>query len=371
MTRVSRAGKIRLYAVLVLVAAAVVGCGIWYFSYYTKSPDYAVERIQEAIEQKNQEMFLRYVDLDAVLDSSIDALLLGVVEFDDQMPAEARAAMMSYLRMFKMPLVTTLKQEILHYVANGEWMQADAEEQSENPLDMNAVLTRTGLSGLQFRQIDYITQDKEAGTAAAGVRVFQTDAAEEFVFDVELVQNEGKGWQVKSIRNFQDFIMLVERTNKKLLVSYLEQTKSIMERHDAAVRNIDLEIREALQKGALGNTATRETLKALMVNKLIPEWESRKAELQVIAPPQAANTLHNLRIKIADLHIAYAQGYAAWMEDKKASTIREAEAKLKQARTLEEEASILARHIAGTREHTPVPDMPSADISEATSARSK
>lgn len=368
MARISRAGKIRLYVVLALVVAAVIGCGIWYFSYYTKSPDYAVERIREAFEKHDQDMFLRYVDLDTVLDSATDALLLGVVEADEQMTSEAKASMMGYMRMFKTPMMMTFKQEILHYVASGGWSKSDAEVQAENPLDNNAVLSRTGLKGIEFRQIDYVTADEDAGTAVAGIRVFQSEIGEEFVFAVELAQDEEKGWQVKSIQNFREFVMLVERSNKKLLIGYLEETQGIMEAHDMEVRDIEREVRETLQKGMLGNAATRETLRKLMVEKLIPAWESRKAALQSIAVPQAAETLHNLRLKIADLQIAYAQGYADWMEDKKASTLRDAEAKLKQARTLEGEAAILARHIAGGRKGQAL-QAPSDSSGEAASER--
>lgn len=349
MARISKAGKIRLYAVLALVTAAVIGCGIWYFSYYTKSPDYAVERIQEAFAEHDQEMFSRYVDLDTLLDSATDALLLGVVQVDEQMSAEARASMMSYMRMFKMPMMMSFKQELLHYVANGDWSKADAEVQAQNPLDNNAVISRTGLKGIEFRQIDYVTEDAEAGTALAGIRVVQSELGEEFVFVVELAQDEEQGWQVKAVQNFQDFVMLVEQSNRKLLRSYLDETQDIMDAHDAAVRDIDQQVRETLQKGALGNAETRDALKKLMVDRLVPEWESRKADLQAIVAPQAAETLHHLRLKIADLQIGYAQGYAEWMSDKKASTLRDAEAKRKQARTLEGEAAILARHIAGAR----------------------
>lgn len=61
--------------------------------------------------------------------------------------------------------------------------------------------------------------------------------------------------------------------------------------------------------------------------------------------PAAAQSLQKLRLKICDLHIAYAQGYADWMTDKKAATLRDAERQLAQARTLEQEEKFLARRV--------------------------
>ena len=98
---------------------------------------------------------------------------------------------------------------------------------------------------------------------------------------------------------------------------------------------------------ALGNDATRQALKELMENTILPDWQARKAELEAIDAPQAAQTLHRLRLHICDLRIDYAEGYAAWMTDKKAATIRDAETKLKQARTLEQEELFLTKRMAG------------------------
>ena len=52
-----------------------------------------------------------------------------------------------------------------------------------------------------------------------------------------------------------------------------------------------------------------------------------------------------IRLKICDCYIAYAKGYAHWMDDKQAATIREAENQLRQAKALEQEEKFLARRV--------------------------
>ena len=123
---------------------------------------------------------------------------------------------------------------------------------------------------------------------------------------------------------------------------YLEVTAPIQERHDKAAKLLETKVSDTLAAGTLGNSNTRASLKKIMLEEVVPEWSQRKADLSGVEVPTAAQTLQRLRIRICDLRIAYAEGYAAWMDDKKAVTIRSADDKLKQARTLEHEADILS-----------------------------
>ena len=100
-----------------------------------------------------------------------------------------------------------------------------------------------------------------------------------------------------------------------------------------------------LASGSLGSQATRDEIKDLMENVIQKDWDERKQELFSVSVPDAAQTLQHLRIRICDLYIDYAKNYALWMTDKKAGTIREADTKLKQAKTLELEASTIARRM--------------------------
>ena len=80
-----------------------------------------------------------------------------------------------------------------------------------------------------------------------------------------------------------------------------------------------------------------------MEQDILTDWQSRREALSAVTPPHTMQSLHQLRLKICDLHIAYAQEYASWMTDKNAATIRSAENKLRQAEVLEVEASFLVQ----------------------------
>ena len=49
----------------------------------------------------------------------------------------------------------------------------------------------------------------------------------------------------------------------------------------------------------------------IMEQDILVDWQERKNELSAVSVPRSMQSLHQLRLKICDLHIAYAQGYAA------------------------------------------------------------
>lgn len=367
----SRQRRIRLFLAIFLLLSAALGCGAWYFFHYTKTPEYAIQKIQDSFEKHDWQMFQKYVDMDALLDSSSETLIQALIDTDRPMSGDAKAAMSGFVQMFKAPLALTLRGEVQRYVENGEWTETSADAaDAKEPLNLDAVLTRLGLKAIHFRKIDYVAADKAAGTARAGVRIYQADAGEEFVFEMKLTQGADKVWRVTEIQNLHEFIAMIAKAHDAVLESYIEKSRAIMEGHGKNVQEIEQEVSSTLQRGSLGSEETRKALKTIMLDKMAADWMARKEELSALAVPPMAETLHRLRLRICDLRIAYALGYAAWMDDKKATTIRDAETKLKQATTLEHEAAAIARHMTGEQASAPPLPRTSQEQSEEAKAGS-
>ena len=150
-----------------------------------------------------------------------------------------------------------------------------------------------------------------------------------------------------AIENYRDYVVMLAKARRSKVDAYLTETASIVAQHETAMREAETQRAEILSAGTLGSSATRQALKDLMEQTILPDWQARKAELEATGVPEAATALHRLRLRICDLYIGYAEGYAAWMSDKKAATIRDAEQKLKQAKTLEQEEKFLTKRIGG------------------------
>lgn len=336
-------------AVLVLIIFCLV-----YFTFNTRSnsPEYAIQLIQESITQHDKTKFDSVVDVDALLDSSYDSFVEGMIDFDKSMPNEVKDSISNFAQLMKVPMTSSMKAAIENYVETGSLEEENNEqnvksESNQNVIAASEILARSGLSKLEFRQVDNIKLDEnDDNKAIAEVRAYQQEAAREFVFDVELVKNDVGDWRVVGIRNFRNFINMVNQTRREQLDKYLDETASIISRHDKTIREAEQKYGSILSIGSLGQNNTRDDLKTLMTDVVKKDWEVRKQELFNVSVPKGAEALQNLRIKICDLSIESADLYAKWMDDKKAVTIKDAEDKRKQAQTLLEEEKILVNRMS-------------------------
>ena len=336
--------RIIAFAVVAAVVAAA-GCW-WYVSYYTRTPEYSIRMVQEAVSQHDKEQLYKYVDVSHVLETASDAMLDGLVQAMVPATGDTREAVSSLTKMFKAPVIMSLQSAVDNYVEQGTWIDKNVDERSmAAAVDADMIVNRIGLPNISFQKLESVAVDFDNGTAVAKVQVRQTEADEDFTLDVELVETDSGIWQVYEITNFKDFIERLQSLRQKHVKAYLEESASLMEQHDTVIAAAEQEIAGLLANGSLGSNATRSQVKAVLENKLIPDWQARKAELEAMEVPDAAGSLHRLRLKICDARIEAAASYAKWMDDKKAATIRASDNSLRMARTLEKDAELLTKQV--------------------------
>mgnify|MGYP005753533845 FL=1 len=337
--------KKRLIALgVVLVLLAAVG-GYWYVDIYTKTPEYTLKMVQEAVSDHNKEKLDKYVAVDHLLDTASDDMLDGLIQAMVPATGDTREAVSNLSRMFKTPVVTSLRTAVMNYVEYGSWTNQKSDDNSVNGLvDADMIVNRIGLPSIEFQKLDSMAVDKEEGTALAKVRVLQTDSNEEFVLDVELCQQEDGLWQVYEIVNFKDFIEKLQNIRQQQVKAYLEESSQLMAQHDAVIAESQQRITAILAGGTLGNDGIRSQVKKVSEEQ-VADWQSRKAELEAMEVPDAAGSLHRLRLKICDARIEAAANYAKWMDDKKAATIRASDNSMKIAKTLEKDAELLTKQV--------------------------
>ena len=333
---------IALGVVLVLLAAAG---GYWYVDIYTKTPEYTLKMVQEAVSDHNKEKLDKYVAVDHLLDTASDDMLDGLIQAMVPATGDTREAVSNLSRMFKTPVVTSLRTAVMNYVEYGSWINQKSDDNSVNDLvDADMIVNRIGLPSIEFQKLDSMAVDKEDGTALAKVRVLQTDSNEEFVLDVELCQQQDGLWQVYEIVNFKDFIEKLQNIRQQQVKTYLEESSQLMAQHDAVIAESQQKITAILAGGALGNDSIRSQVKKVSEEQ-VADWQSRKTELEAMEVPDAAGSLHRLRLKICDAHIEASANYAKWMDDKKAATIRASDNSMKIAKTLEKDAELLTKQV--------------------------
>ena len=325
----------------IIAAAAVivifVGSGLaYYFSVYAATPEYAVRQIENAVAKHDVALFNRYVNLDSIALEGYDDFTAGLLTTQNSQSAEVLTIIRDFGRIIKNPLMSGFKTAVTDFVETGSW---ESSSLKEDGIDTDELVSRLGLSDFSVKEIKNIVKSDELHAAGEIVLCNKNDAAE-FTLNVVFVRDSGD-WRLNGITNIREYILFVNNLRRQKLAAYLDESDKIISKHDEIIRNADFEFQRILSRGSLGKDATRAELKMLTEETVAEDWKERKADLSALSVPGEAVNLQRLRLRICDLHISYAEGYAQWMSDKKVATIRAAEGELKQARTLEGEAEFL------------------------------
>ena len=229
--------------------------GAWYFGHYTKTPDYALQQIDQALEKKDVARFAEYVDVDGVLDSSYDDFMNGILDTEQPLDEEARAAVGSFAQMVRAPLLASFRQAIMTHVETGNWPAEEEGRDVSGLLGGSDVLERAGLKGTTIQGIDRVEKESQSEAAVAFVRVYSEEADDTFVLRVCLRSGENGRYRVVSVDNFRDYLAMIGRVRRAQLAKYLDRTSEIIAVHEAAMR-------EAEGKRADIMAASRDTDKA-------------------------------------------------------------------------------------------------------------
>ena len=326
-----------ILAVLLAVIAVIGGSALWYYGYYTKTPEYAVRMIEEASASHDAVKFERYVDVRKISEKVGDEFLEGVMDSDRAMTEEARSAVSNFAQIFKASVSKSFEDAIREYVRTGEWGGLSPDAQ--------LILDKAGLYQAEPRGVEGLEKNAEEGKATLGLRLYQKEAADEFVLKVRLAKGQDGIWRAEEIANFRDFIAFVMKARKEQFRAYLKTTEDILRGHEERINAADKKLVDILHSGSMGDMNVRRQMRAVMAEEILPDWQLRRSELEKIDPPTAAQTLHRLRLRICDMRISYAIRYAEWLETKKAADIQEANEILKEARTLEQEAETMTHRM--------------------------
>jgi hypothetical protein len=308
------------------------------------TPNYALQIVEKSVENHNKADFYKVVNLESILDDSYNSIVAGVTDADQSMTEDAKAAVKNFTEMLREPLLLSLKAAIDSYIETGEFNK-------EENASIKTLLERTGLDKFKYRgTVTVAINPKNSNEATARIIVFQSEINEDFVFNVMLERNLKDEWQIVRIQNFQQFIDKLNAVRRVQLDKYLAESEEIIARHNPAVIDSEQKYHEILSHGTLGQDEIRTEIKNLMLEVVKKDWEQRKQELSALEIPNGAKTIHNLRMKICDLEIGYAEDYAQWMDDKKAETAKSADEKKARAKTLKTEENLLYRRLSNQEE---------------------
>lgn len=311
----------KISAVFVVICV-LGGVSSWYFLYFTKTPEYALNQVRQAVEKHDLVKFNQYVDLNSILSRGYDDLITAMLESDRTLTPEIKKVISGFSKIFKFPVVGTFKEGILRLVETGKWETQAKDESSLQGIDTEQLVAKTGFTSSSIKNVAYTK--KEGKTAIVGITIAEKDLQKNFVLEIKMRELEDGTWQVAELSNFKEYLLEIEKAKLTQLEKYLTDSQIVLDVHNQAFKQINAKIENHIASANLANAEESNVLRILIESELLPNLNTKIEELGKITVPANANALHELRLKGCETDIQYAQKMLEWVERKNPQTLKEA-----------------------------------------------
>ena len=204
--------KLLIIVVPILILAIFGGAFIGY-SQSKKTPNNSLKTIRDTINSHDLAGFNKLVDVDTILDSAADGILLEKLQ-EDKTAYSVQQVAEVYNNQIKPDFINVTKEAIEEYVQSGKVTLP-------NPVQTEAQrwLKHSEMSSCV---IESMSKPVITGDSAVAVVYFKNEALK-FTFELELSlerlgKNE-KGWKIVGIKGFEDFNKSLKRALAKKLDS--------------------------------------------------------------------------------------------------------------------------------------------------------
>ena len=116
-----RSKSTRWQLLLFIVTAISLGSAIWYFGFYSRTPEYALEQAQLAWQEKDGEKFKRYVNLGLLTSRAYDDLTVDLFAYDATLTPQSKVMFEKFYIMIKPQLAVGLENAALNRISSGNW----------------------------------------------------------------------------------------------------------------------------------------------------------------------------------------------------------------------------------------------------------
>ncbi|MBR2215813.1 MAG: hypothetical protein IJ849_08670 [Selenomonadaceae bacterium] len=335
-----------------LVLAAVIGTGIWYWFIYTRTPLYALEQAQHAIEKQDGDAFRRYVNLDLLTAKAYDDLTLDLFAYDATLTPQTKVMFEKFYMLIKPQMAAGTAATILDRVENGEWSLPTGTEILKGRqlgIDYERFLERSQIRNTSFVSLGDIQHQGTTATAVVNVLDEYTDTP--FTLQLVLEESETGDWQVAYVQNYKDYLNAVAPLQNKDLTEYIAATAEIVTSYNEVFRGYQAEFQSLAQTGD-GELSEnqREALAKLIEGNVIPALKKRQQRLNEVPVPKGAAYLAKQRADCTEVSISAWQHFILGLKHDNTAEYDTAESLHKLELEIDLRVEDIIRHTAVSRD---------------------
>ncbi|MFR3114438.1 MAG: hypothetical protein ACLTM5_00695 [Dialister sp.] len=182
----------KLFVIIGLIVALAVG---FYFGYWTKTPAYAAGEIQQALQNKDLQLFKERVNMEKVYSYAIDDILDELKA--DNLPEHKIAA----------AIVKGLKQEIITELIHRTEISFETETRQGKSFLDEPVASITAYAGsAALSMTDVLNVEEQGNSAIVKVKIHDKDLNKDFIWHVQMEKDINGSWTAVRVLNLKEYL---------------------------------------------------------------------------------------------------------------------------------------------------------------------
>ena len=337
----------RLVALFILLL--IFGGIFFYFSVYTKTPEYAMREMITAFKAGDANTFRRHVDLNSITAAAYDDLTSDLFKYDTQLTDRERSLFENFYVLIRRQMCNGAVKVINTYLDTGEWtLPGDILKGRQLGIDYDLLLDRSLIRHTSLIDLEEVEIQDENVTATFSVveeysqvpftlKVTIKDLANDSFNiggkDFEIFGRKikfpglsfnlgGSDWKIVSVDNYRGYLDAVAPILRRNLAEYIDNTAEIVYRYNGDFE-YEQDVFISLQKSPVGIMTANQRVEVsnYISNTIIPSLENRQAELDQVPVPQGAQFLASLRQESTRVTIMAWQSYIKGITENSAADL--------------------------------------------------
>ena len=355
--RQRRSRQQRRFFLLAVIAAIGIAMSVWYVFFYTKTPEYALQEVQTAMEKRDSERFAHYVNLDLLTSQAYDDLTRDLFAYDATLTPKTRVLFEKFYILVKPELTRGTQEAILRRVDSGLWTLPDGLDILKGRqlgIDFERFLARTQLRNTTLVSVGDVSHTGTTATADIHIKEDDTDTA--FILTVVLEEAEDGHWQVAYIKNYRNYLDTIAPLINDDIANYIDATKPIVDEFNKtfAEQKATFASMNKTTDGRLSKRQ-REKIAGFLEEDVIPALKKRQAKLDEVDVPSGAGYLARQRQKSTEVTISAWQHYVKGLREDKPREFDTAETLMKQELAIDLRVDDIIHHTAVSKN---IPNLP-------------
>lgn len=347
----------RVFFAFLLVVTCVAGTLVWYFGVYRHTPEYALQQIQHAIEQRDAELFRHYVNLDTLTSRAYDDLTVDLFAYDTTLTPKTKVMFEKFYVTIKPQLAGGTAETILHRIRDNRWTLptgTDILQGRQLGIDYERFLERSQIRNTSLVKLGAVERNGHTATASADIVEDYTQTP--YTLQLVMEQAEDGHWQVVYIQNYRDYLDTIAPLQNGDIATYIEATQPIVDEYNPQLKQLQKKFQRLVKTESGTMTELQRIAVAdLLSEQVIPLLEERQEKLDAVDVPPGAQYLARQRQQSTETTVKAWEHFINGLQQNRPSEFDTAETLHKQELAIDLRVEDIIHHTAISKN---IPNLP-------------